>query len=172
MNALVRTALLKSASAFAECGIEWQLGGSGLLYSHGLVDNVRDLDLVFPPATGDRLIECLEELTGEAATLDARQEPGFLSGWRGKHMVDGVELDMTSRVTLEGPNGLVHMPFETGGTWALEGRDIPLAPLTHWIVIYRHHNPSRAALIEPLVEREEWLAFATRIGVPADLPPA
>ena len=113
-------------------------------------------------------MEALDELTGSRPRLNARQEPGFVSGWRGRHEVGGVELDMTSQVTIESTSGVVRLPFEEGAAWDLDGRTIPLAPVTHWIVIYRHHNPDRAALLEPMIDAVEWSSFADRIGIPSD----
>jgi len=170
MHTPVRHALISLADDLGVASIPWQLGGSGLLCALGLVDTVRDLDVVFPGSAQPELAALLERATGFAPEFDDRQERNFHSGWRARHEYLGVELDMTAEITFDFRGGpTVRLPFEPGGTWDLEGRAIPLGPLPQWLLIYRHHNPVRAALLAPLVSDDDWNRMVSCLGV--DLPP-
>ncbi len=166
MNQLVRSGLIAFAAAMAEAGQPWQLGGSGLLYSLDLVDTVGDLDVVLPSVDPEPLGALLEGHTGQPADFTARQEDGFVSGFRGKHQWHGVELDLSSAVTLDYGDHLVRLPFEPGETWDLDGTLIPLAPVEQWLVIYRFHNPARALLLEPHVDASRWAALLEAVDAP------
>ena len=74
---------------------------------------------------------------------------------------------MTAAIALRYRSGFVaRIPFRTGTTWDLDGTSVPLAPLTDWLLVYRHHNPMRARLLEPFVPEAEWSAFLDLIGAP------
>jgi hypothetical protein len=151
----------------AGAGIEFQVGGSALLHALGLIDRVRDLDVVFRVGDRERIGRALEAATGEAPRFDVRQEPGFVSGWRGTHRFHGVELDMTAGIALEYPDGFVaRLPFRPGRVWDLGGVAVPLAPLTEWLLVYRWHNPSRSELLAPLVPDADWRGLLEEIGAP------
>ena len=166
MDATVQAALESFGRSCRMAGIPWQLGGSGLLFSLGLVDAVRDLDVVFPADVMDQLAEVVEESTGSAPSFSARQEDGFVSGFRGQHHWDGVELDMTAGIALDYGTLTVRLPFEPGGLWMVGDEEIPLAPLDQWLLIYRFHNPERAALLDGAVGEPGWADLVARLGLP------
>ena len=162
----VGAALVSLGRALGTAGIPWQLGGSGLLHAMGLVDTVRDLDVVFPPEAMDPMTVVLREHTGVEPTFTARQEDGFVSGFRGRHEWDGVELDVTAGITLDYGGLVVRLPFSAGREWMFGGEVIPLAPLEQWLLIYRFHNPVRSRLLAPLVVDEAWESLVTGLGLP------
>ena len=163
-----RRVLRLLARRFRTAGIAWQLGGSGLLFSLGLVDRVGDLDLVFPDGARDGLQGLLPSLGGAVPDFTAGQECGFVSGWRCRYRVDGQELDLTGAIALEIEGGVVRLPFAPGPEWDLDGEAIPLAPLEQWLLIYRFHQPARAALLEEAVDEGAWRALCAGIGIPSD----
>ena len=156
------------ARHFGAAGIPWQLGGSGLLFAHGLVDRVGDLDLVSPAAARAELEAVLLDLGAGNLDFGAPQEPGFVSGWRCRCRVRGQELDLSGEITLEIEDRVVRFPFRSGAVWDLDGAVIPLAPAEQWLLIYRLHNPARAAVLEPVVDRGAWEALCAATGVPRD----
>jgi hypothetical protein len=160
----MRRVLRRFAGALSERGIEFQLGGSGLLFALGLLEEVGDLDIVFPPEAGEALGPLLEQLSGVPPRFDAEQERGFVSAWRCRHELDGESLDLSGGVTLEIEGRRTVLPFRTGSSWDLDGEPIPLAPLEQWLMIYRHHNPERATLLEPLVDPESWHRLMQSLG--------
>ena len=162
----VASALVSLSRALGEVGISWQLGGSGLLYALGLVDTVRDLDVVFPVDVKESLAGVLREHTGTEPSCTARQEDGFASGFRGRHLWDGVELDMTAGIVLDYGTVVARLPFVGGTEWQFQDESIPLAPLEHWLLIYRFHNPKRSESLEPLVSDEKWRKFVRAVGLP------
>lgn len=168
MRDAVRIALVEVTRLLAGAAIPFQVGGSALLHALGLVEEVRDLDLVFRPEDRDRLGATLERATGAVPAFDVRQEPGFVSTWRASHALGGVELDMTGGIALGYPSGFVaRIPFTQGTRWDLDGEAVPLAPVADWLLVYRYHNPRRAVLIEPLVGPAEWRSLLGAIGAPA-----
>jgi hypothetical protein len=175
MDAAVRTVLIEVTRLLADAEVPFQVGGSALLHALGLVDRVGDLDLVFRADDRRVLGRVLQRETGEAPAFDVTQEPGFVSTWRAKLAWRGVELDMTGEIALRYPDGFVaRIPFTQGSTWDLGGVPVPLAPPADWLLVYRYHNPSRAALLEPFVPAERWrellLAIGARHGFDGTVP--
>jgi hypothetical protein len=166
MDAGVEAALVSFARACRTGSIDWQLGGSGLLHALGLVDRVRDLDVVFRAEQMEEVGSLVRDHTGLPPSFEAKQEAGFVSGFRGRHMWDGVELDMTAGIALDYGDRVLRLPFESGGETTIQGEKVPLAPLAHWLLIYRFHNPERAQLLEPRVGEEAWAALLGRLGQP------
>lgn len=166
VDAPVAAALASLSRALQQARIPWQLGGSGLLRALGLVDTVRDLDCVFPPAMQDRLQVVLIAGTGVVPRFDSQQEDGFVSGFRGRHPWQGVELDMTAGIALDYGDAVAELPFTRGGWWEVDGVPVPLAPVEQWLLIYRFHNPLRARLLEPFVDPERWRAFLRSLDMP------
>jgi hypothetical protein len=167
MDARVRSALVVVTELFQESGIDFQVGGSALLHALGLVERVGDLDLVFRSEDRTRLGDVLRQATGRSPAFDVRQEPGFVSTWRAAHRFRDVDLDMTGGIALEYPGGFVaRLPHAEGSSWHIDGVTVPLAPLADWLLVYRHHKPGRAALLEPLVPAAEWDALLAAIEAP------
>jgi len=162
-----RGALTALTRLLGDARIPFQVGGSALLHALGLVDEVGDLDVVVRPDDRARLGAALRSATGASPVFDVHQEPGFVSGWRASHRFCGADLDVTAAVALRYRGGFVaRIPFRTGTTWELDGVSVPLAPLTDWLLVYRHHKPTRARLLEPFVAKEEWVEFLDLIGAP------
>lgn len=166
MDDRARSALGRLARAFDAAEVPFQLGGSGLLHAHGLVDRVGDLDLVSPGDARPAVGAVLTALSGRVPTFDAEQEPGFVSDWRSRHELDGQPLDLSGgvAVTIEGRK--VRLPFRRGATWDLDGRPIPLAPPEQWLLIYLVHGSDRAGLLAAMVDRAAWAALHRELDLP------
>jgi hypothetical protein len=161
-----RRALLRLAGLLQERAIPFQLGGSGLLYAHGLIDRVGDLDLVFAAGARNPLREVLWEMTGTEPDFAVSQEPGFVSAWRCVHEIDGQAFDLTGGVTVMVAGAPRAIPFETGPVWEVDGVDIPLAPPEPWWLIYTvHGGTERAALLEELLDRDRLSLLLDRLGM-------
>ena len=149
MRAATRSTLIALAAAFNAAGIAYQLGGSGLLYSLGLVDRVGDLDLVFEAASRPALRALLLEETGREPDFASDQEPDFVSAWRCTHQIGPQALDLTGGVAVSVAGRRVELPFTAGDSWALGDAAVDLAPIEQWWLIYRvHGKPDRAAALE------------------------
>ena len=167
----MRTVLGTLAADLEVADITFQVGGSALLHALGLVESVRDLDIVFPTDAADALGAYLTSATGVQPSFDSAQEPGFVSDWRCRHPFGAVELDLTGGVALQIDGSKVPVPFTPGGTWFLEGIEVPLAPPEHWLLIYRQHRSARAKLLEPLVEPNRWDDLKSLLGLDPDAIP-
>jgi len=122
--------------ALEQGGLAPALGGSGLLYAHGLAGDVRDWDV---QVDADRAaVEAA--LTG--AGLDwqaAGDRPG--QSLTGAHLLvtaDGVEIDVLVNVGVRSPATdphaqVVRIPALPTGAWD----DIPLGSLEAWLMAYR-----------------------------------
>ena len=73
---------------------------------------------------------------------------------------------MTAGIALDYGTVVTRLPFVGGTEWQFQDESIPLAPLEHWLLIYRFHNPKRSESLEPLVSDEKWRKFVRAVGLP------
>jgi hypothetical protein len=123
-------------------GVPFLLGGSGLLHALGLPVAVRDLDLVLRPGDEDALRAAAgawwRSLTREGTAL-------LRSPWKAELAVGGAAVECLGGLAWAEGERTVTMPFRAEGTWRCGGTDVPLAPAAHWLLLYEHHRPDRAA---------------------------
>ncbi len=172
MHRTTRSALISLVRACDAAGIRLQLGGSGLLFAHELVDRVGDLDLVFDVSARKPLGRLLNDLTGVHPDFAAGQEPDFVSVWRCRHDFEGQPLDLTGGVTVRIGDRPVGLPFTPGRSWDLGEAVVPLAPVEQWWLIYRvHGKPERAAALAGIAGPGVIETMLAGLGIePADLP--
>jgi len=115
--------------ALSAAGVEAAIGGSGLLYSLGLTDTVRDWDLTTeaPP----------EQVKAALGALPWHQAPTggqtYATECRLNVTPDGADIDLMVRFAIRCEGGVVHFP--TVVTGALEG--LPVGSPEVWAVAYR-----------------------------------
>jgi hypothetical protein len=143
----VEQALASVARRLHAARIPFALGGSGLLEAHGLIEGVRDLDLMLPPGTLTALCEAVED--GWWQGVDREPHPVYASDYRARLAVVGVEVDALGGMALRVDDRVCPLPFATDGETSAAGETIPLAPLAQWWLVYRAARPERAALVEP-----------------------
>jgi hypothetical protein len=162
----VRPAVEHALASVARClhaaDIPFALGGSGLLAAHGLIDDVRDLDLMLPPGTLTAL--CAAVADGWWHGVDRDPHPLYASDYRARLEVDGVDVDALGGMALRIGDRICLLPFATEGEIAAAGEPIPLAPLAQWWLVYRAARPERAALVEPALPVEARRAALELIG--------
>jgi hypothetical protein len=147
----VAAALEAVALRLHAAGVEFLLGGSGLLHALGLPVTVRDIDLCVRP--GDR--ERARAAAGEW-WRSVTEEPTELwrSPWKATLDVGGVEVELIGGMAWAEAGGRVaEMPFRAAGTWRCGAADIPLAPPDAWLDAYRRYKPERAEQLAGLLAR-------------------
>lgn len=140
----IRTALVSVAECLHEHDVPYLLGGSGLLHAHGLIDQVRDLDLMLPAAALERFRAATEHWWVDVSTDDL---PPYASAWKATLDVTGVQVEGIGGFAVIGPEGAITIPFEQDGSWDVDGMIIPLASLDAWRTIYSVVKPERLSLL-------------------------
>ncbi|EKP94085.1 hypothetical protein [Thermaerobacter subterraneus] len=123
-----------------QAGCPVVLGGSGLLASLGLVDRVRDWDLV-TDAPLERVLAAVPVIQGWSGSLQVRRHPPFASRFFIRWTpVPGSEprrsVDLIGGFAIRTAGGICHLPALQGGTW----QDVPIASPEVWLVAYRLMN--------------------------------
>jgi hypothetical protein len=118
-------ALQRVAAALQAGGADVALGGSGLLYSLGLGDSVRDWDL-----TTDTPWQQVESaLSGFEWQLAPFGDGDYRSRFRVSVRVGAAEIDLIGRFAV----GDVHLPTIPSGEW----NGVPVGAPEVWAVAYR-----------------------------------
>jgi hypothetical protein len=116
--------LLEVASILRQAGVEFALGGSGLLHALGLADDVGDWDLTTDADLGMicRIFASLPyELHGPAGVhTDTKLQ--FFSGM----------VELIVGMAFQTPVGICHLPTFPAGEW----RGVPLASPETWAAAY------------------------------------
>jgi len=142
-------------------GVTAALGGSGLLFAHGLVDRVNDWDLTTnsPP---DLVRAALTGLTWEDRTGGGN----YQTGGRFVVLIDGMEIDIMARLAVSGCS----LPSIVAGEW----QGVPLDSLEVWAAVYwLIGRPAKAGLILEHLRKHgasrERLRLVLRLPLPLDL---
>lgn len=120
--------LQRVVRALAAAGIPAALGGSGLLYSLGLIESVRDWDLTTEAA--------LDQVTAALGALPWRHAPtgdqAYATAFRLSVTPAGAEIDLMGRFAIRCATGVVWLP--TIVTGELEG--VPVGSPEIWAAAY------------------------------------
>lgn len=122
---------IQEISSFIEVlennGIPYALGGSGMLYYYGLVDNINDWDLTVE-CEKERLLQIISPF--EYNELRSGDFP-FASQYR--ISVPRFPIDLIGSFTLHTGSGMVKLPIRPGADW--EG--VRISSLEVWYVAYK-----------------------------------
>ncbi|HYF92771.1 MAG TPA: hypothetical protein VD969_11060 [Symbiobacteriaceae bacterium] len=148
---------------FKSAGVEVALGGSGLLYSLGLIDTVRDWDLT-TDATTDHVMAALGALPwAQAPTGDQ----AYATACRLHITPDGADIDLMAGFAIRCESGVVRLPTIVCG--ALEG--VPVGSPEVWAVAYwlmgRH---PKADLLNAYIRRQGFRSEIQAIMLAQPLP--
>lgn len=122
--------IVEMQQKFAARGMHSVVGGSAVLASLGLVEDVQDWDLLTDaaPAVVQEVLEALEcryERLGPAGV--------FRSAGLFRVSAEDHTIDIISRFTIETPEGMVHIPARAGDQW----QGLVLARPQEWELAYR-----------------------------------
>lgn len=121
--------LLALTRTLGAAGIECALGGSGLLHSLGLIDQVRDWDV-----TTDAPLEPVRQaLAAFPLTSPGHGGAAFATGFRLALTADGADIDLMGSFAIRTSAGVCRLPTIVAGSW--EG--VPTGSPEVWAVAYR-----------------------------------
>lgn len=170
----LRQALRVFADRLSWRGLPWAVGGSVLLYAHGLIDEVNDLDLLVPGDAGTTVRGALGPYLKEFSTAGTDL---WRSGFLARLQLGAWPVDLIGGLAVAHGEGVYHLPFGAGSpvfTWDLDGLPVPLLPLAEFYLIYLLYPEKawKAALIEQYLlqtgsEADLLEAALERPGLPA-----
>lgn len=152
------------AERFNRSGIAYQMGGSVLLHAFDLDGEVDGIDLVFPAAARNELAKLLQAATGVTAEFGVDEEP-FVPAWRCVHHWGTETLDCIGGMAVDMGGSVIRLPYRPGGTWHLDGVEIPMAPAEQWLFVYRIVDPRSAALLASVVDDAGHEALRADLGL-------
>lgn len=124
--------LLRVVQAMDSCGITCALGGSGLLYFLGLVEEVRDWDL-----TTDAPFEQVQAALGAFSYARApHSDDPFATAYRLALEAGDQEIDLIGKFAIRTEAGVCHLPAVVVRTHG----GIPVGSPEVWAVAYRLMN--------------------------------
>ncbi len=114
--------------------IDFALGGTGLLYALGLIDEVKDWDMA---------VDCpIEKITVALKGLDWVQLPQtelFKSNYLLKVLIKTTSIDLIGGFSISTSNGIHKVPVKISKYW----NNTPLADPKDWLIAYKlmgHHD--------------------------------
>lgn len=129
MNTPSLAAILEISERFKAGKINFALGGSGLLYALGLIDEVNDWDLT----TNEDFLKVSESLIGLEYTK-VEHSNIFKSDFLLKLTLQNSNIDIIGNFKLALPNGDLHkVSCRISGYW----NNIPLADPNEWLNAYQ-----------------------------------
>ena len=140
--------LLAITSQLEQAHIPYALGGSGLLYSLGLIDRVRDWDLTTEAALGD-VLTALDQFTHTASPSG---DYPFGSSYRIAFRHAWPEIDLIGNFSIHTASGLCRLPAIPTRRW--EGVDVGSPEV--WFVAYALMNRmEKARLLYHYLDQHE-----------------
>lgn len=130
------SALSVVGKALIAAGVRFGVGGSALLYRHGLAQDFRDIDLVVLMADGAKAVQVLSGL----GTMAGEKPCGVYATalFRTFHM-DGAGIDMMAGLAIRHGEGVYEYAFCENSIrdhWPVNGVMLPFCPLSDWAELY------------------------------------
>ncbi|MCF7931939.1 MAG: hypothetical protein K9K93_02110 [Acholeplasmataceae bacterium] len=147
--------LKEVATTLKAHGVLFAVGGSCLLYVHGLVHDFDDIDLMINASDCQKVRTILDRMGNRDITPPSSR---YRTACFLEYDIRGVDVDVMGGLAYQQPDGsLASMPFD--GHMIQERRQvddvkIPLARLSDWMSIYQMiERPEKAALIKAFLDR-------------------
>ena len=110
-------------------GVEFALGGSGLLLALNLAEIVRDWDITTDAPLG----EVMGALAGIPLQNIDTGDPTFASAYHLLAEPGGIEIDISGSLAMRTDDGICHLPTVVSGYW----NGVPVGSPEVWAVAYR-----------------------------------
>jgi hypothetical protein len=152
--------------ALSRAGTLFALGGSGLLCSLGLSEEVRDLDFT----TDAPLCEVEQALTSFDWHRAVHGDPPFASQYRLTVETTGPQIDLMGLFAIEAEDGICRLPTIQCGVW----NGLPVGSPEVWAVAYRlMKRHAKADLLSEYLRNhsthKEVVAYLLRQPLPSHL---
>ncbi|MCT4661550.1 MAG: nucleotidyltransferase family protein [Tissierellales bacterium] len=142
--------LKKVGLALNEEKIRWGIGGSVLLFAHGIVDFPRDIDILVHQDDSKKAADILSTL---GKLKERTPSDSCISDEFYEFSIGGIDVEIISGFTIKHDQGLYKYVFSKKSTperLDLDHIEIPLMSLEDWYVIYQvlPDREEKVALIE------------------------
>lgn len=117
--------------------ILWGIGGSYLLKSYGILEDVHDLDILVSEKDIDRTLEILDSI-GERKTIPVKKE--YLTRHFHVFLYKGLSIDIMSGFRISHPDGVYEYILDDKAIVKREirqGVSIPFTSLEDWLIAYK-----------------------------------
>ncbi len=151
VNEIKLKALARVGRALKEAGILFGVGGSAMLFRHGLSEDFNDIDLV---VAQEDTFKADEVLSGLGKRGEARPAGVFETAVFRSFQVDGVGVDMMAGLAIRHDAGVYRHVFDKESIkdhWPVYGVMLPFCALEEWGVLYRL-MPGKEAKAERILE--------------------
>lgn len=131
----IKKSLLKIALVLNDNGINWGLGGSLLLYLHGIETTVADIDIVID----EKDIDKVKKIINKFEHKEKQKNDIYLTEWFYSLNIDGKEIDIMVGFKIDTKNGIYSYP--TGSKLVdkvitIDETNINLCSLIDWLDAY------------------------------------
>ncbi len=129
-------ALATAGKALLNAGVRFGVGGSALLYRHGLTEDFCDIDLVVMKADGPRADAVLSSLGAKAEEKPAGV---YATQLFKTYEIGGIGVDMMAGLAIRHPGGVYEYVFDEHTArdhWPVNGVMLPFCPLSDWAFLY------------------------------------
>lgn len=157
MIELIQT-LVKIANELNHLNVHWALGGSFMLFRHGLTEKAHDLDLMVDIEHYEIADAVLSSL---GTKLKKREEksPVYLTEHFIEYVIDGIDVDLMAGFQIAHQQGVYRYSFDelsTPESNIIRGTKINYATLEDWYVLYQlmSHGPLKVNAIEQYLIKE------------------
>lgn len=142
MNKSIKNVLYMIADHLKDEDIVWALGASSVLYHHGLVQEVGDLDILIRIQDVDVLERLLLKI---GHRVESEDSDTYETEYFGEFIVDDVEIDVMANMTIINYDLHYVYPFNKNAItdfMILKDLKIPLTSLEDWYILY-HLIPNK-----------------------------
>ncbi len=129
-------ALALAGKALLDAGVRFGVGGSVLLYRHGLAEDFRDIDLVVMKEDGAKADGVLSIL---GARAEEKPSGIYATSFFRTYEIGGTGVDMMAGLAVRHPGGVYEYAFDEHTVrdhWPVNGVMLPFCPLSDWAFLY------------------------------------
>lgn len=128
--------LLYIAEKLNKTKATWGIGGSLLLFQHGIVDAVNDLDIIVENASVETVVSELRNIGQER---EVHPLPPFQTTYYHEFKVKDLSMDIMGEFKIEHEEGVFVLPFTENSieNYKLSGVDVPFCHLEDWYILYQ-----------------------------------
>lgn len=149
--------------------LRFVVGGSALAALHGADIAVGDIDLMAPAPSLAGLTQAAGEWWQGEKIADVH--PHLDSSWLAGLEVEGEAVEVMGGLAVVVGNVRWEMPLRPGGFADVLGRQIPLAAVGPWVVLYSLYRPPMVATLLPYLDPAEVERTRSEAPFPLDRDP-
>lgn len=157
----METTLKKIAYAFQRKRLTWGIGGSYLLKHYGLVNNVRDIDIVIAEEDIEGALDILD-FFGERRELE--QDAKFDTELFVSYVIEGTVIDVMCNIKIIYNDSFYQYKFDKDAIAEevfIEGQKYPIMHLEDWYVLYYYMGRNeRLNVLDGYIKSGQYFDFS------------